>query len=172
MKAKLHRCWSRHYMLQRLGIRNGKEDTKTREDRCEAAPARVPALVGVATPSPPGSGGAGDTLSIWSKPGSQNTLATKPPNSGGFTLDRRGVGRQAQTARVSATAATVRSDVARITLRRRQIRGDEIIFSDRRDRIRDMVIFLHCYSGRHVVLLAINMGIARLRRHVGRMKLW
>ena len=67
-----------------------------------------------------------------------------PPNSGGFTLDRRGVGRQAQTARVSATAATVRSDVARITLRRRQIRGDEIIFSDRRDRIRDMVRFLHC----------------------------
>jgi hypothetical protein len=89
------------------------------------------------------------------KAGIQNTLAKNQSNSGGFTLGRRGVGPQAQTA-IRTTAATIRSDVARITLRMRQIRGDEIIFSDRRDRIRDMVIFLHCYSGRHVVLLAIN----------------
>jgi hypothetical protein len=59
----------------------------------------------------------------------------------GFTLGRRGVGRQAQTAAVRATAATIRSDVARITLPRRQIRGGEIIFSDLRDRIRDMLDF-------------------------------
>jgi hypothetical protein len=93
-------------------------------------------------------------------------------NSGGFTLSRRGVGRQAQTSAVRATAATKRNDVARITLRRRQTGGDELIFSDRRDRIRDMVRFLHCYSGRHVVLVAMNMGIACLRRNAGRMKLW
>jgi hypothetical protein len=77
----------------------------------------------------------------------------------GFTLGRCRVGRQAQTAKVRATDATIRSDVARITLRRRQIRGDEIIFSDRRDRIRDMVRFLRCQNlGRHVVLLPINMA--------------
>jgi hypothetical protein len=145
---------------------------KTREDRREAAPARMPALVGVAAPSTAGSGGAGDTLLIWSKQGSQDTLAKNQSNSGGFTLGRRGVGRQAQTAAVRTTAATIRSDVARITLRRRQIRGDEIIFSDRRDRIRDMVRFLHCQnSARHVFLLANNMGIACSRHHVGRMKL-
>jgi hypothetical protein len=50
---------------------------------------------------------------------------------------------------------------------------DEIIFSGRRDRIRDMVRFLRCQnSGRHVVLLPINPGVDCLRRHVGRMKLW
>jgi uncharacterized protein YdeI (BOF family) len=107
------------------------------------------------------------------KAGIQNTLAKNQSNSGGFTLGRRGVGRQAQTATVRTTAATIRSDVARITLRMRQIRGDEIIFSDRRGRIRDMVRFLHWQdSRRHVILLPINMGIACLRHQVGRMKLW
>jgi hypothetical protein len=58
---------------------------------------------------------------------------------GNFTLGCRGVGRQVQTTTASATAATIRHDVARITRRRRQIRGGEIIFSDRRDRMVDMV---------------------------------
>lgn len=92
---------------------------------------------------------------------------------GNFTLGCRGVGRQVQTTTARATAATIRRDVARITRRRRQIRGGEIMFSDRRGGILDMVRFLHCQnSGRRAVLLAIHMGIDGLRRHVGRMKLW
>jgi hypothetical protein len=58
---------------------------------------------------------------------------------GNFTLGCRRVGRQVQTTTARATAATIRRDVARITRRRRQIRGGEIIFSDRRDRMLDMV---------------------------------
>ena len=65
---------------------SGKEETKTREDRREAAPARVPALVGVAAPSAAGSGGAGDALPIWSKPGSLNTRAKIQSESGGRAL--------------------------------------------------------------------------------------
>ena len=56
-----------------------------------------------------------------------------------------------------------KNDVARIPPRRRQIRGEEIIFSDRRDGIRDMVRFLHCYRTIHR-LVGDNMGIACLRR--------
>lgn len=52
--------------LLQLMENSGKEETKTREDRREAAPARVPALVGVAAPSTAGSGGAGDALPMWS----------------------------------------------------------------------------------------------------------
>jgi hypothetical protein len=215
-------------------MENSGKETKTREDRREAAPARVPALVGAAAPSAAGSGGAGDLLPIWSKPGSLNTRREKPielwwhdearvwakrgsrppaprestsrmdqhirrrlsssrygaalvlpyanaqavnlhlegdlqPSDarqsrrlhlygndcgthvidnigkktggkmGNFTLGCRRVGRQVQATTARATAATIRRDVARITRRRRQIRGGEIIFSVRRDRILDMV---------------------------------
>jgi hypothetical protein len=115
-----------------------------------------------AAPSTTGSG-AGDTLSIRSKPGSSTRPQKTKSNSGGFTPNCLGLGRQAQTSAVKATAPTKRNDVARITPRRRQIRGEEIIFSDRRDGIRDMVRFLHCYRTIHR-LVGDNMGIACLRR--------
>jgi hypothetical protein len=81
------------WLLQLKENSNVKEETKTREDRGEAAPARVPALIGVATLSTAGSGGA--ETHYRSGAGIQNTLAKNQSNSGGFTLGRRGVGRQA-----------------------------------------------------------------------------